>query len=118
MSVEDKGRVTPFVAPVPRPTPWLREELPVYIGPFRSNVAAFLDEFSREVELASPSPAVSLRMVELYSDRGRLPMRIYTEHVSEATAFCEQCRCIGWQGHPVCRVRYHFVLPARLDNNP
>lgn len=26
--------------------------------------------------------------------------------------YCDQCRVVGWSGHPVCSKRYHFIIKA------
>lgn len=37
---------------------------------------------------------------------------------SRSSVYCDQCRVVGWSGHPVCRKRYHFIIRAssnRMD---
>ncbi|XP_028806015.1 PHD finger protein At1g33420 [Neltuma alba] len=34
---------------------------------------------------------------------------------SRTSVYCDQCRVVGWSGHPVCRKRYHFII--RASNN-
>ncbi|KAI3435433.1 PHD domain-containing protein [Psidium guajava] len=47
-----------------------------------------------------PSPAVvCLDVVEEEVSRSR-------------SVYCDQCRVVGWSGHPVCRKRYHFIIKA------
>ena len=26
------------------------------------------------------------------------------------SVYCDQCRVVGWSGHPVCGKRYHFII--------
>ncbi|XP_004512621.1 PHD finger protein At1g33420-like isoform X2 [Cicer arietinum] len=28
------------------------------------------------------------------------------------SVYCDQCRVVGWSGHPVCGKRYHFIIKA------
>ncbi|XP_030551382.2 PHD finger protein At1g33420-like [Rhodamnia argentea] len=47
-----------------------------------------------------PSPAVvCLDVVEEEVSRSR-------------SVYCDQCRVVGWSGHPVCGKRYHFIIKA------
>ncbi|KAK6246699.1 zinc finger protein [Theobroma cacao] len=34
---------------------------------------------------------------------------------SSRSVYCDQCRVVGWSGHPVCRKRYHFIIRS-CDN--
>lgn len=31
---------------------------------------------------------------------------------SSRSVYCNQCRVVGWGGHPVCKKRYHFIIRA------
>ncbi|KAG9457018.1 hypothetical protein H6P81_001526 [Aristolochia fimbriata] len=105
----------------------------VYDGQFRTNVRSFLSKHARlpppsslfspsavphlltwqiafrigDVETSggadssSPAPVVSLDVVEEDVTRSR-------------SVYCDQCRVVGWSGHPVCGKRYHFII--RSDN--
>lgn len=80
-----------------RDIPWFTENMPVYVGPFRANIASFLEEFSKASGCVGPKPGeISMRVVQLRSEAGLLPMRVYVEKVlEETTAYCSECRCIG-----------------------
>ncbi|KAL6228153.1 PREDICTED: PHD finger protein At1g33420-like [Fragaria vesca subsp. vesca] len=45
------------------------------------------------------SPVVCLDIVEEDVARSR-------------NVYCDQCRVVGWSGHPVCGKRYHFIIKA------
>ncbi|KAH1105629.1 hypothetical protein J1N35_009397 [Gossypium stocksii] len=35
---------------------------------------------------------------------------------SSRSVYCDQCRVVGWSGHPVCKKRYHFIIKSSCDN--
>lgn len=92
-------------------------------GPFRSNVRAFL---TRHALLPPPSSLfppvltwqILFRVGDL-SDGGpdSSPVTVSLDVVEEEVArsrsvYCDQCRVVGWSGHPVCGKRYHFIIKA------
>jgi hypothetical protein len=71
--------------------------MPVFVGAFRNNMQAFLEEFTTAWP-GRPSPKVNiaLRTTILRCGPHQLPLRVYIERVrDERSAFCDQCRCIG-----------------------
>ncbi|KAL6772237.1 hypothetical protein ACKKBG_A29465 [Auxenochlorella protothecoides x Auxenochlorella symbiontica] len=39
-------------------------------------------------------------------------LQVFREEVTPSTPACDQCRILGWGGHPVSPARYHFIIPA------
>lgn len=89
-------------------------------GPFRSNIRSFLSAHAplppsalphlltwqiafrigeRDGQDSSPETVVVLHVVEEDVSRSR-------------SVYCDQCRVVGWSGHPVCGKRYHFIIRA------
>eukprot|EP00873_Tetraselmis_striata_P034131 jgi/Tetstr1/454395/TSEL_004026.t1 len=94
--------------------------MPAFVGSFRNNVSAFMEEFTAAWK-GRPSPKINiaLRVAKLRCGSHEVPLRVYVERVrDERSAYCDQCRCIGWQAHPVSNVRFHFVIPAVFDSDP
>ncbi|WVZ67976.1 hypothetical protein U9M48_016977 [Paspalum notatum var. saurae] len=95
-------------------------------GTFREAVRGFLAKHARLLPLPSIfSPAaaaapphlliwrVSLRVGEAGEEEsgGRVELNVVEEDVLRSrSVYCEQCRVVGWSGHPVCGKRYHFVI--------
>lgn len=85
-------------------------------GPFRSRVAEFLSTRARAT--FPPSPFSSLaawrvlfRVGDLDSSKVVVPLDVVEEDVTRSrSVYCDQCRVVGWSGHPVCRKRYHFII--------
>lgn len=90
-------------------------------APFRSNVKAFL---TRHALLPPPSsllPHLVTWQVLFRAgdspeclDNSSLPV-VYLDVIEEEVArsrsvYCDQCRVVGWSGHPVCTRRYHFII--------
>uniref|UniRef100_A0A1D1YVC0 PHD finger protein At1g33420 n=1 Tax=Anthurium amnicola TaxID=1678845 RepID=A0A1D1YVC0_9ARAE len=110
------------------------------VGPFRANVRAFLSRHARlppPSSVLSPTAAphlltwrVSFRVGgpkgdgEGDEEPGRKgeegsppppPLIVDLDVVEEDVArsrsvYCDQCRVVGWSGHPVCGKRYHFII--------
>eukprot|EP01018_Ginkgo_biloba_P023000 Gb_40045 [translate_table: standard] len=91
-------------------------------GPFRTNIRTFLLAYAegpRAIDFSS-SPFVEKWRVRLRLDDVEgvsITLNIIEEYVEFAdSAYCDQCRVVaGWNGHPVCKTRYHFII--RADNN-
>ncbi|XP_074320991.1 PHD finger protein At1g33420-like [Silene latifolia] len=99
-------------------------------GPFRSNIKAFLTRHARLA--SSPANMVTWQVVFRavsgeFPSSGYLPgsesppssgegvfcLDIVEEDVARSrSVYCDQCRVVGWSGHPVCRKRYHFIVKA------
>ncbi|KAJ7975546.1 PHD finger protein family [Quillaja saponaria] len=91
-------------------------------GPFRSNVRSFL---SKHALLPPPSALfphlltwqILFRVGDLMEGPESNPavvcLDIIEEDVSRSrSVYCDQCRVVGWSGHPVCAKRYHFIIKA------
>ncbi|KAJ4954131.1 hypothetical protein NE237_030963 [Protea cynaroides] len=94
-------------------------------GPFRLNVRSFL---SKHAQLPPPSSLfphlltwqIVFRIGELVDGPDSSPAAVAVDVVEEdvtrsRSVYCDQCRVVGWSGHPVCGKRYHFII--RADNN-
>ncbi|KAL6840161.1 hypothetical protein ACP4OV_029971 [Aristida adscensionis] len=94
-------------------------------GTFREAVRGFLARHARLLPLPSIfSPAaaaapphlliwrVSLSVGEDGEDGGgRVELNVVEEDVLRSrSVYCDQCRVVGWSGHPVCGKRYHFII--------
>ncbi|XP_052142719.1 PHD finger protein At1g33420 [Oryza glaberrima] len=101
-------------------------------GTFREAVRGFLARYARLLPLPSIfSPAaaaapphlltwrVSLRVGEEGDEEGgggAVELNVVEEDVLRSrSVYCDQCRVVGWSGHPVCGKRYHFIIEN--DNN-
>ncbi|KAJ7970080.1 PHD finger protein [Quillaja saponaria] len=89
-------------------------------GPFRSNVRSFL---SQHALLPPPSALfphlltwqILFRVGDLTerpeSNPAVVCLDVIEEDVSRSRSiYCDQCRVVGWSGHPVCGKRYHFIV--------
>ncbi|KAJ4965954.1 hypothetical protein NE237_017803 [Protea cynaroides] len=94
-------------------------------GPFRLNVRSFL---SNHAQLPPPSSLfpdlltwqIVFRIGDLVGGPDSSPAVVSLDVVEEdvtrsRSVYCDQCRVVGWSGHPVCGKRYHFII--RADNN-
>uniref|UniRef100_A0A0D9V8I4 Zinc finger PHD-type domain-containing protein n=1 Tax=Leersia perrieri TaxID=77586 RepID=A0A0D9V8I4_9ORYZ len=97
-------------------------------GTFREAVRGFLARYARLLPLPSIfSPAaaaapphlltwrVSLRVGEEGAEEGgggcAVELNVVEEDVLRSrSVYCDQCRVVGWSGHPVCGKRYHFII--------
>ncbi|XP_068652030.1 PHD finger protein At1g33420-like [Aristolochia californica] len=105
----------------------------VYEGPFRTNVKAFLSKHARlppPLSLFSPSAVphlltwqIAFRIGDVETSGGAdssspapiVSLDVVEEDVTRSrSVYCDQCRVVGWSGHPVCGKRYHFII--RSDN--
>ncbi|PRQ22369.1 putative chromatin regulator PHD family [Rosa chinensis] len=87
---------------------------------FRDNVRGFLGRHAR-VTLPSSSlfPSLLTWQIALRVDPAVvLPLDIVEEDVtrSRRSVYCDQCRVVGWSGHPVCRKRYHFIIRSNAES--
>ncbi|KAF4356182.1 hypothetical protein G4B88_015371 [Cannabis sativa] len=91
-------------------------------GSFRTNIRAFL---SKHAMLPIPSSLfphlmtwqILFRVGNVMSGLDSLSALICLDIVEEDVAisrstYCDQCRVVGWSGHPVCTKRYHFIIKA------
>ncbi|KDP24219.1 hypothetical protein JCGZ_25876 [Jatropha curcas] len=91
-------------------------------GPFRTNVKAFLTEHALFPPPSSLFPhlmtwQISFRVGDLTDGLDSAPAVVSLDIVEEDVAksrsvYCDQCRVVGWSGHPVCCKRYHFIIKA------
>ncbi|KAK9941519.1 hypothetical protein M0R45_007224 [Rubus argutus] len=94
-------------------------------GPFRDNVRDFLGRHAR-VTLPSSSLFPSLLTWQIALRVGPpvdaavvvLPLDVVEEDVtrSRRSVYCDQCRVVGWSGHPVCRKRYHLIIRSNGES--
>lgn len=92
-------------------------------APFRSNVKAFLARHALFPPLSSLLPHLVTWQV-LYrvgdsadsfdnSSSHVVCVDVVEEEVARSrSVYCDQCRVVGWSGHPVCTKRYHFIVKA------
>ncbi|XP_021734725.1 PHD finger protein At1g33420-like [Chenopodium quinoa] len=92
-------------------------------APFRSNIKAFL---ARHALLPPPSSLlphlVTWQVLFRAGDSPESPVNssppvvcvdVVEEDVARSrSVYCDQCRVVGWSGHPVCTKRYHFIIKA------
>ncbi|XP_028805632.1 PHD finger protein At1g33420 [Neltuma alba] len=91
-------------------------------GPFRTNVRSFL---SKHALLPPPSALlphlltwqILFRVGDLTDGPESSPavvcLDVFEEDVARSrSVYCDQCRVVGWSGHPVCGKRYHFIIKA------
>ncbi|XVF63452.1 hypothetical protein PTKIN_Ptkin09bG0088100 [Pterospermum kingtungense] len=100
-------------------------------GPFRVAIRGFLSSHARLTTAYAPPVLPCLmtwqilfRVCDFVTDapRDSLPATVVALYVveedvtrSSRSVYCDQCRVVGWSGHPVCRKRYHFILRS-CDN--
>ncbi|CAL0310981.1 unnamed protein product [Lupinus luteus] len=87
--------------------------------PFRCNVHRFLNKHARLTFPPSFFPSLMTWQILLSVSGPDLSVEtvaldIVEEDVtrSRGSVYCDQCRVVGWSGHPVCRKRYHFIIRA------
>ncbi|XP_029122504.2 PHD finger protein At1g33420 [Elaeis guineensis] len=89
-------------------------------GPFRRNVREFVARCGRSVPplsaLLRPTLAtwrVAFRVGGEADDGGRpdVELDVVEDDVAcSKDVYCDDCRVVGWSGHPVCGKRYHFII--------
>uniref|UniRef100_A0A5B7BDD2 PHD-type domain-containing protein n=1 Tax=Davidia involucrata TaxID=16924 RepID=A0A5B7BDD2_DAVIN len=88
---------------------------------FRSSVQCFLSRHARPTFPPSLFPClmtwqILFRIGDLVAeDDGGGPAVVALDIVEEdvtrsRSVYCDQCRVVGWSGHPVCQKRYHFII--------
>ncbi|KAE8662810.1 PHD finger protein [Hibiscus syriacus] len=90
--------------------------------PFRYNIRSFLSKHALMPALSSLSPHVmTWQIVFRVGDATDSPdpsssvvcLDLVEEDVARSRSiYCDQCRVVGWSGHPVCSKRYHFIIKA------
>ncbi|THG02271.1 hypothetical protein TEA_012242 [Camellia sinensis var. sinensis] len=99
----------------------------VGVAPFRSSVRCFLERHARPTFTPSLFPClmkwqILFRIGDLVvgdGDPAVIALDIVEEDVTRSTSrsvYCDQCRVVGWSGHPVCRKRYHFIIRRSNGN--
>jgi len=101
-----------------RGTPWLHNPPKAsYVGPFRTNLLEFLEQFATlqsrrsrnrlwTVPLSFSDSSSKLSNLELYV----FEQRMILEH---DVVICDNCRVAGWNSHPVSNFTYHFIVPGK-----
>ncbi|KAJ6857907.1 hypothetical protein NC652_040431 [Populus alba x Populus x berolinensis] len=108
-------------------SPSSSSSLPPPRGPFRSNIRSFLTEHALLPPPSSLFPhlltwQISFQVGDLVGCGGEeagggvVSLDVVEEDVARSrSVYCDQCRVVGWSGHPVCSKRYHFVI--KFDGN-
>lgn len=98
-----------------------------FSGPFRSNVRSFLSKHARLPSFFAPvifpyllTWQIAFRIGEVdgqdSSQVATIALDVVEEDVTRSrSVYCDQCRVVGWSGHPVCGKRYHFII--RVDSS-
>ncbi|KAJ8769157.1 hypothetical protein K2173_000932 [Erythroxylum novogranatense] len=87
-------------------------------APFRANVKSFLNEHALCPPPASLIPhlltwQMSFRVGADSASAPAVSLDVVEEDVARSRSlYCDQCRVVGWSGHPVCTKRYHFIIKA------
>ncbi|RVW83584.1 PHD finger protein [Vitis vinifera] len=90
--------------------------------PFWSAVQSFLKQYGHSRFPPSLFPSlvtwqILLRVGDPADGAGVVSLDVVEEDVARSrSVYCDQCRVVGWSGHPVCRKRYHFII--RANSNP
>ncbi|KAK7259833.1 hypothetical protein RIF29_25448 [Crotalaria pallida] len=88
-------------------------------APFRCNVRSFLKNHARLTSPQTLFPSLMTWQIlfrvcgsDLFDST--VALDIVEEDVtrSRSSVYCDQCRVVGWSGHPVCLKRYHFIIRA------
>ncbi|XP_050233763.1 PHD finger protein At1g33420-like [Mercurialis annua] len=96
---------------------------PPRLGPFRSNLKALLMEHAIFPPPSALFPhlmtwQIAFRVGDLTTESDSsspavVALDIVEEDVARSrSVYCDQCRVVGWSGHPVCSKRYHFIIKA------
>ncbi|KAF8011723.1 hypothetical protein BT93_I0007 [Corymbia citriodora subsp. variegata] len=94
-------------------------------GPFRTRVKEFLSRHAMPPPPSSLFPHLTTWQVVfrvgdvvttgvgLDPSPAAVCLDVVEEEVSRSrSVYCDQCRVVGWSGHPVCGKRYHFIIKA------
>ncbi|KAB8933552.1 hypothetical protein FH972_026839 [Carpinus fangiana] len=111
--------------------PPLQEEAETGVGvhrkAFRDSVRVFLERHARFTPTPTPSVLPALLTWQLLfrvadgPDPVVVTLYVVEEDVTGSTRrsiYCDQCRVVGWSGHPVCRKRYHFIIRREESGVP
>ncbi|GMY39411.1 PHD finger protein At1g33420-like [Fagus crenata] len=101
---------------------WVAGKDGVSDGPFRTRVSDFL---AKHALLPPPSSLfphlltwqMLFRVGDATDGPDSIPDLVCLDVVEEDVArsrnvYCDQCRVVGWSGHPVCGKRFHFIIKA------
>ncbi|KAK8556614.1 hypothetical protein V6N13_064637 [Hibiscus sabdariffa] len=89
--------------------------------PFRANIRSFLSKHALMPSLSSLFPHVMTWQIafrvgettESSDPSAVVCLDVVEEDVARSRSiYCDQCRVVGWSGHPVCSKRYHFIIKA------
>ncbi|XWS29971.1 hypothetical protein CRYUN_Cryun24cG0077000 [Craigia yunnanensis] len=90
--------------------------------PFRVNVRSFLTKHALMPPPSSLFPhlmtwQILFRVGDATEGSDSSSAMVFLDVVEEDVArsrsiYCDQCRVVGWSGHPVCSKRYHFIIKA------
>ncbi|KAJ7949628.1 PHD finger protein [Quillaja saponaria] len=95
--------------------------------PFRKSVQHFLSSHAQITFPPSLFPClmtwqILFRVGDVVDGPDLSPVMVALDIVEEdvtrsrRSVYCDQCRVVGWSGHPVCRKRYHFIIRASSNN--
>ena len=94
--------------------PWLPGPPVAYSDAFRANISTFLKDYGQRVAVPFLKN-VNVFLVRLSNEAYCVNLHVYEERLKAGEEVCDHCRNIGWQHHPVCSRRYHFVIPSEED---
>ncbi|XP_026446219.1 PHD finger protein At1g33420-like [Papaver somniferum] len=93
-------------------------------GPFRSNILSFLKNYAQISPPVCLFPhllvwQITFRIGNLKEDPDSIPAVVTLDVVEEdvpksRSVYCDNCKVVGWSGHPVCAKRYHFIIRSGL----
>ncbi|RZC88140.1 hypothetical protein C5167_015944 [Papaver somniferum] len=93
-------------------------------GPFRSNILSFLKNYAQISPPVCLFPhllvwQITFRIGNLKEDPDSTPAVVTLDVVEEdvpksRSVYCDNCKVVGWSGHPVCAKRYHFIIRSGL----
>lgn len=90
--------------------------------PFRANIRSFLTKHALMPPPSSFFPHLMTWQILFRigdategsdSSSAMVCLDVVEEDVARSRSiYCDQCRVVGWSGHPVCSKRYHFIIKA------
>ncbi|XP_017985425.1 PREDICTED: PHD finger protein At1g33420 [Theobroma cacao] len=90
--------------------------------PFRANIRSFLTKHALMPPPTSLFPHLMTWQILFRvgnatdgsdSSSTMVCLDVVEEDVARSRSiYCDQCRVVGWSGHPVCSKRYHFIIKA------
>ncbi|KAJ3678030.1 hypothetical protein LUZ60_001833 [Juncus effusus] len=76
---------------------------------FRESVRALFSKYGRMMQ--SPGVEGGAWMVMVRVGGVEVELCVVDEDVVRGkSVYCDQCKVVGWSGHPVCAKRYHFII--------